>query len=61
MTACAFWMMFGGDKIPYESRGDTSGKAENITVEGYENFQSVLFSLFRLTVVDDYDYAVSVT
>lgn len=53
----AFYMIFGGDKIAYDDGG---GSAENITVQGYENFNNVLFSMFRLTMVDDYDFDVSI-
>ena len=50
-------MIFGGDKKKYEDL-DVVG-AENFTVSGYEDFGSVWFSLFRLTLVDDYPYDVS--
>jgi hypothetical protein len=35
----AFYMIFGGDKIGYDAGG---GSAENVTVQGYENFNNVL-------------------
>ncbi|XP_076100764.1 uncharacterized protein LOC143069822 isoform X3 [Mytilus galloprovincialis] len=50
----AFYMIFGGDKVAYSGNGAV--KADNITVSGYEDFNSALFSLFRLTMVDDYDF-----
>ncbi|XP_052106827.1 transient receptor potential cation channel subfamily A member 1-like isoform X3 [Mytilus californianus] len=50
----AFYMIFGGNKVAYS--GNVVVKADNVTVSGYEDFNSALFSLFRLTMVDDYDF-----
>ncbi|KAK6191478.1 hypothetical protein SNE40_003156 [Patella caerulea] len=54
--ACAFWMIFGGDRRAESDINDLS-KGETITVDGYEYPGQVLFSLFRLTLVDDYDFS----
>jgi len=60
-SVCAFWMCFGGNKFKYEERSKApSLRSENVTVSGYEKFNEVFFSLFRLTLVDDYDYDVSI-
>ena len=57
ISVFAFFMIFGGDKIAYQSSG--TANAENATVAGYETFNNALFSIFRLTMVDDYDFDVS--
>ncbi|KAL5020929.1 hypothetical protein ScPMuIL_000084 [Solemya velum] len=46
---CAFWMIFGGTKLIYENSNTAS-------VSGFGNFGEVFFTLFRLTLVDDYDF-----
>eukprot|EP00105_Crassostrea_gigas_P041955 XP_019926103.1 PREDICTED: transient receptor potential cation channel subfamily V member 1 isoform X2 [Crassostrea gigas] len=46
---CAFWMIFGGSKKGYD-------KPTILEVNGYGNFGDVFYSLFRLTLVDDYDF-----
>ncbi|XP_067678848.1 uncharacterized protein [Haliotis asinina] len=48
--ACAFWMIFGGDKQK-ESDGTL------IEVDGFGYPTAMMFTLFRLTLVDEYDYA----
>ncbi|XP_076463277.1 uncharacterized protein LOC143295453 isoform X2 [Babylonia areolata] len=47
----AFWMLYGGTK---KSESDSS---EEVVVDGYEFPAQLIFSLLRLTLVDDYDYA----
>ncbi|ELU06894.1 hypothetical protein CAPTEDRAFT_184604 [Capitella teleta] len=54
--ACAFWMLFGGEKTPPEFQGTPEAANNTIIVDGYKDASSLLFSLFRLTLVDDYDY-----
>lgn len=51
-TVCAFWMIFGGSKKGYD-------EPTILEVNGYGNFGDVFYSLFRLTLVDDYDFDVS--
>lgn len=53
--ACAFWMIFGGDRIAYEDRFIENANA-TITVNGFQTFNAMLFTLFRLTLVDEYQY-----
>ncbi|XP_069128726.1 uncharacterized protein [Argopecten irradians] len=53
---CAYWMIFGGEKVTYETRYKDNNTAEYVTVDGYTRFNDVFFSLFRITLVDDYDY-----
>ena len=57
---CAFWMLFGGDKVPEEFQGRPEALNHTITVTGIQDVNALLFSLFRITLVDDYDYDVSV-
>ena len=58
LAACAFWMMFGGDKTPEKYQGLPEPSDNTVGVEGMEDFGSLMFSLFRLTLVDEYDYEV---
>lgn len=55
---CAFWMIFGGNKYPENPDGSAVNKTttEQITVSGFGQFNGAMFSMFRLTLVDDYDY-----
>lgn len=46
-------MIFGGTKLIYENSNTAS-------VSGFGNFGEVFFTLFRLTLVDDYDFDVSI-
>ncbi|CAL1548535.1 unnamed protein product [Lymnaea stagnalis] len=46
----AFWMIFGGTK---KTAIDST---EEVTVSGYTYPGELIFSMFRLTLVDDYDY-----
>ena len=59
-AACAFWMIFGDDKVPQEYQGRPDANNHTMTVNGLETPSALLFSLFRLTLVDEYDYDVSV-
>ncbi|XP_069127944.1 uncharacterized protein [Argopecten irradians] len=52
---CAFWMIFGGNRVAYADRHDPNANA-TITVAGFEDFNAVLFTMFRLTLVDEYQY-----
>ncbi|GFO19270.1 transient receptor potential cation channel subfamily v member 1 [Plakobranchus ocellatus] len=47
----AFWMMFGGTK-----RAE-SNSTEEVVVDGYHSPGELFFSMLRLTLVDEYDYA----
>ena len=58
-VACAFWMMFGGDRVPGDDEGKPDAANYTITVDGMNNPNALLFTMFRLTLVDDYDYDVS--
>ena len=54
-------MIFGGtDRKPELV---LAGEYANttVTVKGYSKIDELLFSMFRLTMVDNYDYAVSIT
>ncbi|OWF47267.1 uncharacterized protein LOC110454575 isoform X2 [Mizuhopecten yessoensis] len=53
---CAYWMIFGGEKVTYDTRNADNNTAEYLIVEGLASFGDVFFSLFRITLVDDYDY-----
>lgn len=55
--ACAFWMLFGGDKVLNEFSGRPDAQNYTTTVEGMQTVDQLLFSLFRMTLVDEYDYA----
>ena len=59
VAGCAFWMMFGGDKTPERYQGLPEPQDNTVSVEGMENFGDLMFSLFRLTLVDEYDFEVS--
>ena len=61
LIASAFWMIFGGtDKKPETVLADEYANT-TLTVDGYGKIDELLFSMFRLTMVDDYDYAVRIT
>ena len=53
---CAFWMLFGGTKYTEDYDGNVN---DTLSVEGFEDFGVALFTLFRMTLVDDYPYDVS--
>ena len=55
VTVAVFWMTYGGTKKAQHN------DSEEVMVEGYSYPAELVFSLFRLTLVDDYDYTVSVT
>lgn len=59
LSACAFWMIFGGDKVPQAYQGSVEADNNTIIVEGLQDPNALLYSLFRMTLVDDYDYDVS--
>ena len=46
-------MLFGGVK---KAEKDSD---EEVTVDGYRYFGQLFYSMFRLTMVDEYDYDVS--
>lgn len=52
-------MMFGGDKTPERYQGLPNPSKNTVEVGGMETPGALLFSLFRLTLVDEYDYDVS--
>ena len=51
-------MMFGGDKAPQRYQGLPDPEENTVTVSGMEDFGALMFSLFRLTLVDEYDFEV---
>ena len=51
--------MFGGTKIIEKYQDLPYAQNQTTTVNGYETVDALLFSMFRLTLVDDYDYDVS--
>ncbi|KAK3576791.1 hypothetical protein CHS0354_002574 [Potamilus streckersoni] len=51
---CAFWMIFGGTKFPEGEAGNPN--RTEVTVGGMGTFNDALFSMFRMTLVDGYDY-----
>ncbi|XP_052775718.1 uncharacterized protein LOC128213734 isoform X3 [Mya arenaria] len=51
---CAFWMIFGGTKFPMNDNGTV--RAENVTVPGFEKFNDAMFTMWRMTLVDEYAY-----
>ncbi|PAA58055.1 hypothetical protein BOX15_Mlig022936g1 [Macrostomum lignano] len=61
---CIFWTILGGDKNLREADILTSKTLKNysmhnftrVTVENMETFYSTAFSMFRLTLVDEYQY-----
>ena len=59
ITACAFWMVFGGTRIPEEALNFQNASDFSMSVAGLGTPGSLMFSLFRLTLVDDYDFDVS--
>lgn len=58
-TGCAFWMLFGGQKIPEKYQGHPWAANYTTTVGGMARPNNLIFSLFRITLVDDYAYDVS--
>ncbi len=53
-------MIFGGEKTPEEFQGLPDASNYTVTVQGMATFNALLFSLFRLTLVDEYDYQVCI-
>ena len=53
VLAAVFWMVYGGTK---KNQKDPS---QTVVVSGYQYPAELIFSLFRLTLVDDYDYDVN--
>jgi hypothetical protein len=51
-------MLFGGTQVLHEYQGTLEAVNHTIQVDGYDEPGNLLFSLFRLTLVDDYDYDV---
>lgn len=56
-AVCAFWMIFGGNKYPDGSAGNPN--RTEVSVGGFEHFNEAMFSMWRLTLVDEYAYEVS--
>ena len=52
-------MMFGGDKVPHAYQGLPGAANYTMTINGMSDPAALLVSLFRITLVDDYDYDVS--
>lgn len=53
-------MLFGGTKTPETFQGTPEAANNTVSVGGMATVDALLFTLFRLTLVDDYDYDVSV-
>ncbi|KAL4232901.1 hypothetical protein ACF0H5_007588 [Mactra antiquata] len=51
---CAMWMIFGGNKYPVGSAGDPN--RTEVTVPGFATFNEAMFSMWRMTLVDEYSY-----
>ena len=56
-SVCAYWMIFGGNKYPADSVGDPN--RTEITIDEFNNFGETLFTLYRMTLVDEYPLPVS--
>ena len=52
-------MLFGENKVPEEYQGLPGSSNYTVTVDGLSSADALLFTLFRMTLVDDYDYDVS--
>ena len=50
----AFWIIFGGQRLP-QDQSNCAPNCTFISVEGMETYPELCFSLFRLTLVDEYD------
>ncbi|PAA62796.1 hypothetical protein BOX15_Mlig002827g4 [Macrostomum lignano] len=63
--ACVFWTILGGENNLKEADVLQSGTLKNytahnftkVTVKNFGKVNELLFSVFRITLVDDYDYA----
>ncbi|XP_013392770.1 uncharacterized protein LOC106160659 isoform X2 [Lingula anatina] len=55
--SCAYWMLFGGTKVIDDSTLFPNPYG-NLTVQatGFQDVGELIFSMFRLSMVDDYDY-----
>ena len=51
-------MIFGGEKVDESFVGKPDALNNTITVTGLAAPGQLMFSLFRLTLVDDYDFDV---
>ena len=51
-------MLFGGARIPENMQGYPGAENFTMTVEGFEDVRASLFTLFRMTLVDEYPYGV---
>ncbi len=58
LPACAFWMLFGENKVPEEFQGAPGSSNYTVSVDGMDTADALFFTLFRMTLVDDYDYDV---
>jgi hypothetical protein len=56
---CAFWVTLGGSRTKEQYLGDGGALYNNFTVSGLESFIDVPLTLFRMTLVDEYDLDVS--
>ncbi|XP_013391389.1 transient receptor potential cation channel subfamily V member 1 isoform X2 [Lingula anatina] len=56
--AIAYWLVFGGEKIQDDSEAFPNPYPHNTTVyiKGFEDPARMMFSLFRMTLVENYDY-----
>ncbi|OAF72092.1 hypothetical protein A3Q56_00136 [Intoshia linei] len=55
--ACAFWMIFGGVKVLEEHVYNTPIlKNQTVELNGWKNPAILMWTLFRITLVDEYNY-----
>lgn len=59
--AFAFWMILGGTNLKESDvtyATSVPADAQLVVVKGFDKIHDMCFSLFRLTLVDDYDFDV---
>ncbi|CAD5123450.1 DgyrCDS11796 [Dimorphilus gyrociliatus] len=52
----AFWMIFGASKRPEKNINEIHLNRTKSSVSGMKTFDMLIFTLFRITLVDDYDF-----
>ena len=57
ISVCAYWMIFGGNKYTAASAGDPN--RTELTILGFEGFGPTMWTLYRMTLVDEYPFEVS--
>lgn len=51
-------MIFGAEKNPEKDVNEVQRNVSKSSVDGMKTFDRLLFTLFRITLVDDYDFDV---